>query len=295
MITRYGTATSERSGLRMLPLAAVGLIYVFFMVTFVLAAFRTQPELYHSSVFGALSLHAISVDWSQIIGFSGGVYVNWLYNTTIVAVGGAVIAVVAAIPAGYALAVLHFRGRKALLAGTLLTMVMPNTVLIIPLFLEVAAIHQVDQLWPVAVIMGFFPFGVYLAFIHYRTTLPHELVESARMDGCSEWGTFARIGLPLAKQAVALVAFFGFVADWTNYYLPLVMLPETARSTLPVGLSELIDSSPLYNATSAAGLNVHLYMPELVLAAMIEMAPVLLVFLLAQRFLAKGVMSGAIR
>jgi len=276
-------------------LIVVGIFYLFVMVTFILAAFRTQAELYRSSVFGRLSVGALGYDWSQLIGFSGGIFLHWLGNTAIIAVGGALVAVAAALPAGYAMAVLEFRGRRVLLFLTLLTMVMPNTVLVIPLFLEVSTIGQLDRLWPVIVIMGFFPFGVYLAFIQYRTTLPIEVVEAARIDGSSEVGTFLRVGLPLAKQAVALVGFFAFVADWTNYFLPLVLLPDAAQSTLPVGLGQLISSSQLFNPTAAAGLNVVIDMPELVLAAGIEMMPVLIIFLLAQRYLVRGTMVGAVR
>jgi multiple sugar transport system permease protein len=190
---------------------------------------------------------------------------------------------------------LHFPGRRALLFLTILTMVMPNTVLVIPLFLEVSAVHQVDKLLPVAVILGFFPFGTYLSFIHYRTTLPFEMLEAGRIDGVSEIGLFMRLASPLAKQAVALVFFFAFVADWTNYFLPLVMLPTSSAQTVSVGLQELITSSQLFNASAAAGLNVQLYIPELAFAALLQMLPVLAVFVGAQRYLARGAMLGAVK
>jgi len=88
-------------------------------------------------------------------------------------------------------------------------------------------------------------------------------------------GLFWRVATPVAKQAVALVFFFAFVADWTNYFLPLVMLPTSAAQTVSVGLQELITSSQLFNASAAAGLNVQLYMPELAFAAVLQMLPVL--------------------
>jgi multiple sugar transport system permease protein len=174
-------------------------------------------------------------------------------------------------------------------------MVMPNTVLVIPLFLEVSAIHQVGQLWSVAVIMAFFPFGTYLAFVHYRTALPYEMLEAGRIDGVSEIGLFLRLATPLAKQAVALVFFFAFVADWTNYFLPLVMLPASSTQTVSVGLQELITSSQLFNPSAAAGLNVKLYSPELSFAAVLQMLPVLVVFIGAQRYLTRGALVGAVK
>ena len=276
-------------------LALVALIYLFIMVTFLLATMRSEQGLANQGAFGQLSISMLRYDWRQLQGFSDGIYFTWLENSAIVAFGGAAIAVAVALPAGYALAMLHFRGRRVLLFLTILTMVMPNTVLVIPLFLEVSAVHQIDKLWPVAVIFGFFPFGAYLAFVHFKTTLPFELLESARIDGVSEVGLFLRIATPLAKQACGLVFFFAFVADWTNYFLPLVMLPSSGAQTVSVGLQQLITSSQLFNPSAAAGLNVKLYMPELSFAAVLQMLPVLAVFIGAQRFLQRGATLGAVK
>ncbi len=273
----------------------VALIYLFIMVTFVLATMRSQQSLVNQGPFGPLSLGRLRFDWEQLKGFSDGIYFTWLKNSAVLSFGGAIIAVLVALPAGYSLAMLHFRGRRVLLFLTILTMVMPNTVLVIPLFLEVSAVHQVDVLWPVAVIMGFFPFGTYLSFVHYRTTLPYEMLEAARIDGVSEMGLFWRVATPLAKQAAALVFFFAFVANWTNYFLPLVMLPTSNAQTVSVGLQEVITSSQLFNASAAAGLNVQLYMPELAFAAILQMLPVLAVFIFAQRYLQRGAMLGSVK
>lgn len=167
-------------------LVAVGFILP--IVGFIALAFRSQEGL-EAGNDGFLGLGGMSWDnavfsWSQITGFGpgeGGMFQRWMMNSLIVAGGGALIAVVTALPAGYAFARLRFRFRKTFLFATLLAMVMPNTVLVIPIFLEVNAINAVGQLWPVMIIMSFYPFGVYLAYIHFMTTMPHELVEA----GCS--------------------------------------------------------------------------------------------------------------
>ena len=85
---------------------------------------------------------------------------------------------------------LRFRGRRLLRFLTLLTMVIPNTVLVIPIYLEVSAVGAVNNLWVVGLLMGFFPFGVYLAYIHFKTTLPNQILESARLDGLTDIQTF---------------------------------------------------------------------------------------------------------
>jgi multiple sugar transport system permease protein len=137
---------------------------------------------------------------------------------------------------------------------------------------------------------------VYLSYIHYMTNMPRELVEAARMDGLSETAIFWRIGLPISKQAAVLVTFFAFVANWTNFFLPLALLSsQQDDQTVSIGLQQLIGASPLFNPTVAAGLDVKLYMPQLALATFISMLPLLVVFLGAQKFLIRGETIGAVK
>jgi multiple sugar transport system permease protein len=288
---------------RVVVMLVVAAMFIIPIVGFIAMAFRNQENV-AAGTDGFLGLGGMSWDnvvysWEQITGFGpgeGGLYQRWILNSLILAVAGGALALVAALPAGYALARLRFRWRKIWLFATLLAMVMPNTVLVIPLFLEVNALGAVGQLWPVAVIMGFFPFGVYLAYIHFMTTMPPELVEAARIDGLGELAIFFRIGLPISKQAVALVAFFSFVANWTNFFLPLALLTSNQQNkTISIGIQELIGASPLFNATVAAGLDVKLYMPQLALATVISMVPLLIVFLGAQRYLVRGQTVGAVK
>jgi multiple sugar transport system permease protein len=290
--------TPNRAG-RVGTLTFVALIFAIPIATFMLMGFREEDGIGRVPG-GIFSIQGLSIDNAMrnldiVMSFNHGIFSTWMINSLIVAVGGSTLAVVAAMPAGYALARLRFRGRRQLRFLTLLTMVMPNTVLVIPLFLEVSAIGGIGQLWPVIVIMGFFPFGVYLAYIHYLTTLPRELVEAARLDGLSEVMVFLRVAAPLSKQAVALVVFFSFVANWTNYFLPLVLLPLSEQGTVSLGLQQLVGSSPIFDPTSAAGLTTKLYMPQLALATTITIIPVLLVFLVAQRYLMRGAVVGAVK
>ncbi|GAA1594161.1 MULTISPECIES: carbohydrate ABC transporter permease [Kribbella] len=287
---------------RVVTMLFVAAIFLLPIAGFVAMAFRSNNGVDAGDGgflgLGDISWSNVRYSWSQVNGFGpqGGLFSRWLTNSLIVAAGGAILAVVAALPAGYAMARLRFRARRALLLITLVTMVMPNTVLVIPLFLEVNAVGAVGQLWPVALIMGFFPFGVYLSYIHYLTTMPKELVEAARLDGLGEVSVFWWIGLRISKQVVVLVAFFAFVANWTNFFLPLALLSSNQNNqTVSIGLQQLIGASPLFNPTVAAGLDVKLYMPQLALATFISMLPLLAVFLGAQRFLIRGETVGAVK
>lgn len=289
---------------RIATMSFIALLFVFPIVGFVAVAFRSNDGVANGSDgflgLGGLSIDNVIYSWSQVIGYGGegnrGVFLQWMGNSLFVSVGGAVLAVIAAIPAGYALARLRFRFRRTVLVITLLTMVMPNTVLVIPLFLEVNAVGAVGQLWPVLVIMGFFPFGVYLSYIHFMTTMPPELVEAARIDGLGEVAIFFRVATPISRQAIALVTFFSFVANWTNFFLPLALLTSNFNGkTVSIGIQDLIGSSPLFNPTTAAGLDVKLYMPQLALATFVTMLPLLVVFIGAQRFLMRGQTVGAVK
>jgi multiple sugar transport system permease protein len=280
---------------RVATLVVVAAAFLFLLVTFIIAAFRTRESMSSANPVAGLSWGNLRYDWIQVRGFGSGLFATWYENSLLVCAGGTALSLLSGIPAGYALAKLRFPFRRTILVITLLMMVIPNTVLVIPLFLEVTSLHQLGQLWPLAVILGFFPFGTYLAFIHFDTALPTELIEAARVDGLSEIGIFARVALPVSKQAVAIVAFFAFLAAWTNYFLPLVLLPSANQATLTVGLQQLISGSQLYDPSGAAGSPVQLYMPQLVFAAVLQTAPLLVIFLVAQRFLARGATVGAVK
>jgi multiple sugar transport system permease protein len=203
----------------------------------------------------------------------------WLENSGIYTGGGVVLALVSALPAGYGLALTQFIGRRVLLTITLIVMIMPASALVIPLFLEMNTLHLTDTAFSVLLPLGLFPFGVYLSYIFFSSTVPSELLNAARVDGASEWGAFRRVALPLARPLVALIAFFAFVADWTNFFLPFMMFVDYSKDPISVGLQDLYDSG--------------LPHPAMALSVLLAIAPVLVIFLVAQKTLATGMLAGA--
>ena len=144
-----------------------------------------------------------------------------------------------------------FKFRRTLLVSTLLVMLIPNTALVLPIFLEINAVHLVGTPWAVILPFSFFPFGVYLTYIYFSTSISHDLLDAARVDGASEFKVFRRIAMPLAMPVIALVGFFSFVNNWNNYFLPFVMVPGR-KAPIQVGLAELISNIPLFNPTTVA-------------------------------------------
>ena len=273
-----------------LLLLAFAVFFVLPVIWLLLAATKTDAQLVQDNPLSFGSWHALRQNWDALTSFQGDAILLWLRNSALYAFLALVITLAVGIPAGYALAMTEFRGRRALLVTTLVVMLMPATTLVVPLFLEINAVHLVGSLWSVVLPFSFYPFGVFLTYIYFSTALPRDLLAAARIDGCTEFGAFRRIALPLAAPIIALVGFFSFVANWTNYFLPYVMLPESSQYPVQVGLGLLLTDVPQFNPTAGTGAVLR---PELALATLLAISPVLIVFLFAQRYLVSGLLAGA--
>lgn len=290
-------ARGMRRGSRVPGQVLAGLLLLAFLVFFVLpviwlllAATKTDTQLVHGNPLSFGSWHALRENWDALTGFQGDTILLWLRNSAVYAALALLITLALGIPAGYALAMMEFRGRRALLVLTLVVMLMPVTTLVVPLFLEVNEVHLIGSLWSVVLPYSFYPFGVYLTYIYFSTALPRDLLAAARIDGCTEFGAFRRIALPLAVPVIALVGFFSFVANWTNFFLPYVMLPSSGQYPAQVGIALLVTDVPQFNPTAGSA---SVLRPELALATLLAITPVLLVFLFAQRYLISGLLAGA--
>ena len=237
------------------------------------------------------SFGQLQANWNALVAFQDGRIWTWLGNSVFYAGAALVLTLIVSIPAGYALAKTDFRFRRAILIATLMVMLIPNTALVLPIFLEMSAVHLVGTPWAVILPFAFFPFGVYLAYLYFSTSVSRTLLDAARIDGAGEFMVFWRIALPLALPVVALVGFFNFVSNWNNYFLPFVMFPGSKTMPIQVGLVELLANVQQFNPTTAASIVITL--PQLALATLIAVAPVLIVFLFSQRFLARGLTAGA--
>jgi multiple sugar transport system permease protein len=274
-------------------LAFFTLFFVIPLVWLLLAPTKTTTQLNalqgeQPLSFG--SLGQLAENWNELVTFQDGIIWTWLGNSVLYSVAALVITLIVTIPAGYALALTNFKLRRTLLVSTLMVMLIPNTALVLPIFLEINAVRLVGTPWAVILPFSFFPFGVYLTYIYFSTSISHDLLDAARVDGASEFKVFRRIAMPLAMPVIALVGFFNFVTNWKNYFLPFVMVPGR-KAPIQVGLAELISNVPLFNPTTVSSITISL--PQLALATVISIIPVLIVFMFSQRFLVAGLTAGA--
>lgn len=271
-------------------------VIAFFIVFFVvpiawllLAPTKTPRELLSDGPFSFGAFETLAANWHQLMEFQNGIVWVWLGNATLYSGVALIVTLLVSIPAGYALAMVEFRFRKALLMLTLIVMLIPSTALVLPVFLELSAVRLVGTPLSVILPFSFYPFGVYLTYIYFSTAVSKDLLNAARIDGASEFRVFAQVAMPLATPVVALVGFFSLVANWNNYFLPFVMVPGR-KSPIQVGLAELLSNVPLFNPTTAGSVTISL--PVLALATILSVAPVLIIFLFSQRFLVSGLTAG---
>jgi multiple sugar transport system permease protein len=282
--------------LRVAILAAFAIFFAVPVLWLVLAPTKADHALITSSPLSFGSFHQLSLAWKHLNAFSDHIYRRWIENSLYYALSATAITLVVGVPAGYGLALGKFPGRKLILSLTLVVMIIPGAALVLPIFLELNAMHLLGRSLSVILPFAFFPFGVYLAYIYYATALPPGLLDAARVDGCTELQTFIRIALPLAKPVVALVFFFSFVADWNNFFLPLTVLADSNQYPIQVGLSNLLSSTPAFNpAQGGGGQTLNIFRPELALATLLAIVPVAIVFLLSQRALVRGLVGGAVK
>ena len=265
------------------------LFFVVPLVWFVLAPTKTDRQLLLDNPFAIGDIPTLIHNWNSLIDFQKGLIWTWLTNSAFYCVAALAITLAISIPAGYAMALTEFPGRRTLLALTLVVMLVPSTALVLPIFLELSAVHLIGNPFSVILPFSFFPFGVYLTYIYFSTAISKDLLDAARIDGAGEFQVFRMVAMPLATPVIALVGFFNFTGNWNNYFLPFVTVPGR-KSPIQVGIAELLSNVGQFNPTNAASTTISL--STLALAILMAVAPVLIVFLFSQRFLVTGMTAG---
>jgi multiple sugar transport system permease protein len=178
--------------------------------------------------------------------------------------------------AGFAFALLPARGRNVLFALLLATLAVPATITIIPSFLLFSLLGWVGSYLPLIVPRWFAEAFYVFLFRQFFRSIPRELFDSAALDGCSSWGLYWRIALPLARPAIVTAAVFSFLTSWNDYLGPLLYLNSPALYTVPLGLAFFQNQ-------------YYTQLQYLMPIALIALLPVLLVFLVAQHFIVEGI------
>lgn len=183
--------------------------------------------------------------------------------------------------AGYAFARLHFPGRDKLFLSYLGTLMVPYVVTMIPVFILLRMMHLVDTYAALILPAMFSAYGTFM-LRQFFLTIPTELEDAARIDGCTKWGIYTNVILPLSKPALATLTTFVFLSNWNSFMWPLIVISSPEKKTLPIGLYAFMGQ----------------YTTEwtlLMAASLMVMLPVLLVFMLGQRYFVKGIVLSGLK
>lgn len=208
---------------------------------------------------------------------------TWFYNSMFISVVATVLVIAVSSLSAYALAKIPFSGSKWLFTVMVAAMTIPHTVLFIPLFQLLNEMGLVNTKWGVLLPVVGWPYGVFL-LKQFMSSLPTELVEASKIDGCGEWQTFSRIIVPLAKPGIAVLAIFTFVNTWNDYVWQVIVLNGEKMYTLPVGIKVAQKISELETNYGLA-----------MAGAMIATLPVLALFLYFQKYFTEGITLGALK
>jgi putative chitobiose transport system permease protein len=206
---------------------------------------------------------------------------TYILNSVLVAGGTVFLNVLLASLAAYPLARMEFRGKTFFFILIISTMMVPEQVIMIPLYQVVLHMGLLNTLLGVIIPFSANAFGIFLMRQFYLA-IPRDLEDAAVIDGCSPFRIWWNIMVPLSKPAIATLTVFTFVASWSSFLWPLVILQETEKFTLPVGLAYLMGTFSANFKFVAAG-------------AVIAIIPVLLVYLFMQRYFIQGILSGGVK
>ena len=264
------------------------------MIWLLLAPSKEDAEITtrHPLAFGSFGNYIKA--WKNLQFFDDGVMLQWVINSIWYTAAIVIIATVTASMAGFVLSASRIKFKRAFLISTLITMLVPPMALVVPVFILMDKISLMDKPLAVILVSSLYPFGVFLSYIYYSTTIPKELYESARLDGCNDFRLFSKIALPLSWPLISLLAFFAFIGNWANYFLPYILLPSSENYTLPIGLGFLFYSTPAINPGVGAT-SVPIYKPEIALAGVLIALPIMIVFLISQKRLVRGMLAGSIK
>ncbi|TXI06820.1 MAG: carbohydrate ABC transporter permease, partial [Rhizobium sp.] len=204
----------------------------------------------------------------QAFSFQGGIFARWLLNTIIYATTAGIGAALFSTMAGYALAKYDFFGKRLIFAIILGAVMIPQTALVVPLFLLMSKVGIVNTPWAVILPSLVYPPGVFLMRVYADDAIPNELIDAGRVDGAGELHIFFSLALRLLMPGFATVLILSFVATWNNYFLPLVVLSSAEYFPVTVGLAQ-------WYATATVGSGGGAALFTLVLAgALISIVPV---------------------
>ncbi|GIF16223.1 carbohydrate ABC transporter permease [Actinoplanes teichomyceticus] len=272
---------------RAAAMSVMGICTLYFLVPIwwlVVGATKSRGDFSGTAPLWFADLH-LGENLHELFSYRDGVFLRWMANSVVYTGGAALLGTLLAAMCGYALAKYRFPGRELIFNVVLGGVLVPATALALPLFLIFSQVEATNTFWSVFLPSLVNPFGVYLARIYATASVPDELLEAARLDGSGEVRTFFTVSGKLMFPALVTIFLFHFVAVWNNFLLPLIMLGDERLFPVTLGL---------YTWNTQVNQLPELRMLVLT-GALVSIVPLVVAFLLLQRFWRSGLGTGSVK
>lgn len=250
------------------------ILFLLPVILILITAFKPDAEIIHFT--GIFPKHATLSNFREVLGSPEEIPIfRWFGNSLFISTSVTLLVLIVDSLAAYALARLDLPGKKWVFSFIVAALMVPGQILLVPVYLILNHLGWLDSPRALIIPAGAGVFGVFLLH-QFFLTIPKELEEAAELDGCSRFGIYRNVILPLSKPALATLGIFTFIGSWNDFLGPLVFLDSADKYTLPVGIA-LFQTS--YYTEYALTLT----------ASLICTLPVVIVFLLFQKHIIKGV------
>jgi arabinosaccharide transport system permease protein len=275
----YGRPWAERFGI-------YALLLVFAVITgapflyMISGSFKFNAEIFSYPLTFVPRTPTLD-NYARLLSGSEIPYVRQFGNSVIVAVSQTLLTLLISSMVGWGFAKFEFKGKRALFLFLLATLMFPYQVTLVPLFLLMLGLGWLDTYWAIVIPGAISAFGVFF-MRQNMLAIPDELIDAARIDGASDWGIYWRIGLPLARGALSVLAVLVFLGSWNDYLWPLIVLRSADKFTYPVGLATLVGLYRVEYGMILAG-------------AFLATLPVVAIFIAGRKYLLENIAIGAIK
>lgn len=261
--------------------AIVALITLLPLILLLVSSFRPGSDLMRYGLNFNIDWAAANMENYKLL-FSGqNNYFNWYKNSLIITVVQLVLALFLSACVGYGFAMYNFKFKNALFGCVLLVMMIPTEIIILPLYRLVINMGIMDSMWGIILPYLVVPMLIFF-FRQYLSGIPKDFLDAARVDGCSEYGIFGRIMIPLMKPSFAAMGIYQGMQSWNNFLWPMIVMRTQSKITLPVGLQSLM---------SPYGNNYDI----LIAGSCFAIIPILILFVCFQSYFIEGMTAGGVK
>lgn len=271
-----------KSALLFIFFAFVSFIFLFPLYYLLMASFKPSAELFRNGLDLSINLQLMSLDnYLLLLTDRGGVYFSWYKNSLLVTALHTLGALFFSSLVGYGLGAYDFRGRNITFILVLFILMVPIEILMLPLYKLTVMMGIINTYAGVVLPFIVSPIAVFF-FRQFVMGLPKDFMDAGRIDGCTEFGIFFRIMVPLMKPAFGAMGILMAMQSWNNFIWPLIVLRTNEMFTLPIGLAAML---------TPYGNNYDKLIPGSVLAII----PIIIVFLFNQRAFVSGLTAGGVK